>query len=278
MLPSGRFTVSLPEGALRPEDRDIIFRTDGRPEPVPAQQLKLKSDIEETLTTLQIIFPPQGQRTWTLFGWTLTPAEAHGPRRFEEYRYKLFGLAQVGLEEYPSVETAQLALTGLQNEIVRREGPRTKNTYMRRLGLWALFLAATAAIAYLVIRNNDGFSAQLFAMKNLFLVWTGTMIGTWLSFGIRKPVITLADLGSLESDMVEPPLRLIFTGLIAITFGFVFMSGMVNVKIGSLDTLQLLNHGSIALVIGMLLGVSEQALPGALTRRSSQFSTEVAGK
>jgi len=278
MLPPGRFTVSLPEGALRPEDRDIIFRTDGRPEPVPAAQLKLKSDIEDTLTTLQIIFPSQKREPWSLFGWTLTPGEGHGTRRFEEYRYKLFGLAQVGLEDYPSVETAQLALAGLQNEVVRREGPRIKNGYMRRLGLWALMLGGITAIAYLMVRNNDGFSVQLFAMKNLFLLWTGAMIGTWLSFGIRKPVITLADLGGLESDMVEPPLRLLFTGLIAITFGFIFLSGMVNVKIGTLDTVQLLNHGSIALAIGMLFGISEQALPGALTRRSSQFVSEVGGK
>ncbi|MEA2874227.1 MAG: hypothetical protein QOH67_4203 [Hyphomicrobiales bacterium] len=319
----GRFKVDLPPELIHvASPRDIIFRLDDRPGAVPAEQLKLKTDIEETLTTLQVIFPERQASgsifwKWLKSGFVDSPdpiqggssqarvtagvtvphdsdvgrpvrpppepgagsaAKTQDQRRFQEYQLKLWSLAQVGLQGEASPDTARLALTALQNEILRQEGPRIKNTYMTRLGLFAFAFAAAAAIAYLAIRNNDGFSVQLFAMKNLFLLWTGTMIGTWLSFGIRKPVITLADLGGLESDMVEPPLRLLFTGLIAITFGFIFMSGMVNVKIGTLDTVQLLNHGSIALAIGMLFGVSEQLLPGALTRRSSQFLSEVGGK
>jgi hypothetical protein len=223
------------------------------------------------------MFPSHG-RSWSFCGWSITAAEPDGQNRFDEYRYKLFGLAQVGLEGYPSVETAQLALAGLQSEIVRREGPRIKNNYMRRLGRWALVFGGAAAIAYLVIHNNRGFSIQLAAFNNFFLLWTGTMIGAWLSFGLRKPTITLSDLAGLETDMVEPPLRLLFTGFIALTIAFIFQIGMVNVVIGGLKTNELMAHGLTALVIGLLLGVSEQALPGALTRRASQFVTEFGGK
>jgi hypothetical protein len=104
------------------------------------------------------------------------------------------------------------------------------------------------------------------------------MVGTWLSFGLRKPIISFQDLRGLEDDMVEPAFRLLFTGLIAIVIAFIFDSRMVNVSIGLLNSADLLAHGSTALLIGMLVGVSEQALPGALTRRASQFVTEVGGK
>jgi len=110
------------------------------------------------------------------------------------------------------------------------------------------------------------------------VLWTGTMIGTWLSFGIRRAKITFKDLGAMEDDMVEPAIRLIFTGLIAVTIGFIFICGMVTVSVGSLSSVQLLEQGRSALLIGMLLGVSELALPSALTRRASQFVSGIAGK
>jgi hypothetical protein len=134
------------------------------------------------------------------------------------------------------------------------------------------------AVAYLVVRNNGGFSVLLSAYRNMLLVWTGTMLGTWLSFGLRRPILAFIDLGALEADMVEPAIRLIFTGLIAITIAFIFTCGMVNVVIGGLNSAALFLHGSTALLIGILLGVSEQALPGALTRRAAQFVSEIGGK
>ena len=90
--------------------------------------------------------------------------------------------------------------------------------------------------------------------------------------------MTFRDLSALESDMVEPAIRLIFTALLAGSIAFIFIVEMVRVNIGGLDTAALLTLGSRALLIGILLGVSEQALPGALTRRASQFVTEFTGR
>jgi hypothetical protein len=149
---------------------------------------------------------------------------------------------------------------------------------MKVLGAYAAAFGLAVFVAYLIARNNAGFSVQISMLRNLLLVWTGTMIGTWLSFGIRRPVLTVSDLGNLEADMVEPPIRLIFTGLIAVTISFMFVCGLVNISVGGLKSTEILGHGTSAMLIGMLLGVSEQALPGALTRRASQFVSEVAGK
>jgi hypothetical protein len=128
------------------------------------------------------------------------------------------------------------------------------------------------------LRNNPQLSQLLYEFRNLFVLWTGTMIGTWLSFGLRRPKVSFKDLGAIEDDMVEPAIRLVFTGLIALTIAFIFICKMVNVNVGGLSSADLFAHGSSALLIGMLLGVSEQALPGALTRRASQFVSEIGGK
>ena len=199
-------------------------------------------------------------------------------RRYLAYQIKLLGIAQTGLQTPADPNSARLSLEALHADILLREGPRVKNNYMIHLGVAAAALAAVSAVLYLVLRNNPQASYLLYAYRNLFVLLTGTMIGTWLSFGLRRPRIVFKDLSALEEDMMEPAVRLIFTGLIAIAIAFVFATEMVNINIGGLNSARLLDKGSSALLIGMLLGVSELALPGVLTRRASQFVSEVGGK
>jgi hypothetical protein len=264
----GRFVVELPDRNDPETGRDIDFSVTPAATPVPPGQLDLKADIEDTLTTLQVIFPEQPGML----------ATAPPPARFDQYRTKLYSLAQVGLQGDAEPTAGRQALVALHNEILRREGPRVKNGYMKRLGISAAIFGGGAFIIYLILHNNPDFSVHLTAFKNFFLLWAGTMVGAWLSFGIRRPILTVSDLGNLETDMVEPPIRLIFTGLIVVAIAFIFLCGMVNIVIGGLKSSDLLLHGSTAWLIGILLGVSEQALPGALTKRASQFVNEVAGK
>jgi hypothetical protein len=271
----GRFQVRLPgedpaRDDSKSDQRDIIFEKMSGP--VPADQLKFKAEVEDTLTTLQVIF--QEKKIWKIGQSGKTPYQ----RQFEEYRGKLRTLAQVGLAGDADPNAGSQALKTLQSEILRREGPRIKNAYMKVLGTWAVAFGVLTAVAYLVARNNSSFSLLLSSFRNTFLVWTGTMIGTWLSFGLRRPILAFDDLGALESDMVEPAVRLVFTGLIAITIALIFHSGMVHVSVGGLSSANLFAQGSTALLIGILLGVSEQALPGTLTRRAAQFVSEVGGK
>ncbi len=60
------------------------------------------------------------------------------------------------------------------------------------------------------------------------------MIGCWMSFGIRNVQLTFADLGRPESDLLQPNIRLVFTGLLAVTLGLIFTVGMVQVEVGGL--------------------------------------------
>jgi hypothetical protein len=266
----GAFEIRRPDQSEMEEGiswQEIIFLTKLPP---PPDQLKLRADIGTTLMTLRAIFRDKNEGTCPK---TMTATQ----RRYAAYRDKLVGIAQIGLQTPADPNSARQWLEELRADILLREGPRVKNSYMGNLGVAAAALAAVSAVVYLLLRNNPQVHL-LYAYRNLFVLLTGTMIGTWLSFGLRRPKIEFKDLSALEEDMMEPAVRLIFTGLIAITIAFVFATGMVNVNIGGLSSARLLDDGSSALLIGMLLGVSELALPGVLTRRASQFVSEVGGR
>jgi hypothetical protein len=271
----GAFRVALPDPANDYDKtiswREIIFNVTGELIPTPPAQLSLKADIEATLTTLQVIFRDKGGE---LHPKTLTLNQ----RRFQAYQHKLLGIAQSGLQTPADPESARKWLESLQAEILMQEGPRVKSGYMATLGLAAVISATISATIYLMVRNNPDFSKLIYSFRNFFVLWTGTMIGTWLSFGIRRAKIAFKDLGNLEEDKVEPGIRLIFTGFLAFTIAFIFICGMINVNVGGVSSDHLMTQGSSALLIGLLLGVSEQALPGTLTRRASQFVSEIGGK
>lgn len=275
----GAYRVTIPDPAEASDRgiswREIIFNVTGDLIPVPPDQLKLKADVEGALTTMDVIFPREKSEADEP---ALPQKMTLDQRRFREYQTKLLGIAQVGLQTPADPDSARQSLESLQADILIREGPRVKNGYIRKLGSAAAIIAIGALIVYLIVRRHDEFSVLMTAYRNILAVWVGTMIGTWLSFGIRRPKIVFKDLGALEDDMVEPAIRLVFTGMIATAIFFIFACGMVSVKIGGLNSDAIMSHGSTAFLIGMLLGVSEQALPGVLTRRASQFVSELSGR
>jgi hypothetical protein len=212
----GAFVIKRPDQSDMEEGtswQEIIFITIITPP--PPDQVKFRADIGTTLMTLRAIFSDKNEGTRPK---TMTATQ----RRYAAYQDKLLGIAQIGLQTPADPNSARQYLEELRADILLREGPRVKNNYMKKLGVAAAALAAVSAVVYLVLRNNPQASHLLHAYRNLFVLLTGTMIGTWLSFGLRRPKIEFKDLSALEEDMMEPAVRLIFTGLIAITIAFVF--------------------------------------------------------
>ena len=78
------------------------------------------------------------------------------------------------------------------------------------------------------------------------------MAGAWLSFATRKVEIMLTDLISIEEDRVEPSLRLIYVGLVAIVLSGFVVSGVINVQIGHYSAKELVKSGLIAIVFGAM--------------------------
>lgn len=210
--------------------------------PVPEEMLALKAEIEGALPVIRAVFSDQ-QLTY-------------------HFR-RLFSLAQMGLAAGRVVE-AKHALEDLKREILMIKAKPIKSRHLRTLGKWAVLFGGFSSL----LGTLTFLSAGNAFIANCFYIFTGTMAGVWVSFGIRKKTITFEQLAQIEEDQMDPPLRLIFTGILAITFGLFFHFDLVEITIGSWSTKELSTSPGSALLLGILCGIGEQSLPNAIAGKS----------
>lgn len=175
----------------------------------------------------------------------------------KKYFDKLLSLSQVGLVPDPAqTKASNLALEKLREEIVLVEGRRIKNSYMKTLGINAVILATlvsiVAGVAYLF--------TQLPWIGSVWAVAIGSLAGTWVSFGARKFEICFEDLASLESDKMNPWIRLVYICVASLIFMLFMNTGLIEVKIGDIDTASALVNMKSALVIGLMCGLVESKI------------------
>ncbi|MGO7683457.1 hypothetical protein ACC696_01950 [Rhizobium ruizarguesonis] len=226
-------------------------------------QLAFKSAIEATELVVRSIFPA-----------TLGEKDKS---RLSAYIDRLVLVAKYGLQAESPSKVAQSALVEYQKSVTYREGPAVKNKYMIELGVAALlFLAISLATYVLVLEVVPlGKYQSLVRNANFLLVWAGAMVGAWLSFGIRNIELAFSNLGRLEADLLKPPIRLVFTGLLAVVLSLIFVLEVVQFKIGQLDTSHILTSELTAILIGLFCGIGEQVLPTTVGRRATQFLSQV---
>lgn len=226
----------------------------------PQDQRDLKSEAERALTILKALYRRQIDGA-----------------KLKETVAKLVALCQVGLVgPNASPAVAIDALRALEADIVEREAGPIKNQYMRKLGAWALGFAAIGFLAYLVCdQNPEAIIDQVYRYRTVFLVWTGSMAGAWASFASRKVTLSFADLIALEEDRIEPPLRLIFVGVLTTILALVFTTGVADVEVGTFKASLLVHSGSIATLLGAFAGLAEKVLPSAVMSRANSVITAV---
>jgi hypothetical protein len=226
----------------------------------PQDQRDLKSEAERALTIVKALYRR------TVDGAKLKEAVA-----------KLVALCQVGLVgPNASPAVAMDALRALEADIVEREAGPIKNQYMRKLGAWAFGFAAVGFFLYLVCdQNPKTVIDQVYRYRTVFLVWTGSMAGAWASFASRKVTLSFADLISLEEDKIEPPLRLIFVGVLTTILALIFTTGVADVEVGTFKASALMHSGSIATLLGAFAGLAEKVLPSAVMSRASSVITAI---
>jgi len=201
-----------------------------------------------------------------------------GKSRLNEYLRALKGVATVGLtgSDPTQVQLGRLALAGLKDEFVSREAGFVKNAYVLRLGVSALVAVVLSTCAYLIVQAEWP-GSTLDTYRNFFLLSIGTAIGTWLSFSLRRVVLTFGDLAALEDDRLRPELRVAF--MIALTFviGLLFWTTAVQVAIGGFKS-DFASDAPSALLIGALCGIAERAMATAVAKRADDFAAGVGGR
>ncbi|MGO8738289.1 hypothetical protein [Rhodoblastus sp.] len=236
--------------------------------PVPTKKapdtyVALMLRFDQTLSVLRTLFPEE---------------DAPSVKKFDEYFGRLAELARTALgQDQPHLGV--LGLQTFQDEVVMREGGRIKNNYAVKLGLLAAVFGALATVVFLLSKTSYLNLKDAITYPNLFLMLLGCFLGTWLSFSIRKPVLTFPELAVPEEDQLHPAVRLLFVAGLTVVVFLLLATDVVKVTIGSFDTGALLGSsgGMKAILIGCFCGIGEKALPRVLSKRSDQFVVAIGG-
>jgi hypothetical protein len=272
------FTVR-PEPEAGPLFKDLRINT--RDVRIPDDKGRLKVEIDAALTVTKIVF---GERENAVSRWTYIIGQ-HETRttavrtRFSEYIVQLLGIAQVGLMNTDPTQAAfaRQDLARYKGEFRDREAGTVKNRHIRRLGYCCLLAVLVLTVGYVLARAcQPGTIPRDF--RNFFLLAIGTAVGTWLSFSLRRQILTFDDLAVLEEDRLDSGIRVLFMiGLVTVS-GLLFWAQAVNVALGDLDSAVALHaHGAWSLLIGMLAGIAERALATAVSRRATDFAAALGG-
>lgn len=250
-MPKGAFLVS-PDPPDDPGARTIMFRTapdlDG---PIPDEQLALQDAVERTLVVLESLFP-------------------NGNARFFDYYRPLLSLAQAGLVgPHAQPELARRGLLQLQDQVVVAEAAIVKNRYMKQLGMRAILLGAPALFLGAILRVFVPHSA----LEAFLYLWASTMVGVWLSFGARKTTLGFFDLHILEDDRLEPTVRLVFAGVLALLAGLVFSVKITTLTVGQVDFATFETDPRLAALLGAFAGLGEKLLSQSVAKKAGDFMT-----
>jgi hypothetical protein len=226
----------------------------------PDDQLALKNDLEAAEAALKVLYPEESLRL----------------PRFRE----LLSLAQVGLEgDNAEPKVAASALANLKQSILVTEGGARKNRYLKKLGTWAAIFAAPPLVLAIVLRyvrpclgvNLKCGNAEIDLLATFSLLWCGAMIGAWLSYGLRTEDLTFEELTTPEEDRLEPGVRLLFVGALALVVGLALYLGILEVSFGKISSHDFMRRGGLALLIGILMGTSERKLSGQVIKLAGKL-------
>ena len=194
------------------------------------------------------------------------------PETYTHYLNELVLLAQmaIGSEEcHPKLAKSGLEI--FKSKILNREGRILKSGYMKDLGLKALIFGGLPLVMGIVLDFSKCYQficANCLASYNLPLLWTGTMLGVWISFAISRPSLSFEELAIMEKDYLSPELRLLFTGALSVVFFYLFIEQAVVIKFGSLSTTDISKYPISAFLIGVILGINEKILGSTLIKKT----------
>ncbi|MBE0662828.1 MAG: hypothetical protein IH597_10185 [Bacteroidales bacterium] len=263
-MAKGYYIVSeIPKGTKK----DLVINlASSEPEVIPIEQQELIVAIAETLEVITALYESDDDSFHLCFD-------------------RIKNLASLGLVgDNAQPQQAFVYLEQFRNEITNKEGGHVKNKYLKELGRLALIYGlppfVVGMLFYSLVYLNNHFDCLNLLISpnsliaNLLILWSGVMVGVWLSFAITKTYIEFKDLTIIEKDRLEPSLRLIFTGILGIIFSLLFITKIIVINIGSLSSSMIEDQPIPAFVLGVLLGLNEKILGSTIKKKSKEMFTK----
>jgi hypothetical protein len=168
----------------------------------------------------------------------------------------------------------KLALKGFRDYFVTREAGYVKNSYVFALGVWSVSALVLSLLLYLLIPILPSIRDLIGNYRNFFLLFAGVSIGTWLSFALRRVVLSFSDLAVLEEDRLKPQYRILFMIALSLVIGF-FYTHAIEITIGGFKAS--MGQGSAAFLIGALCGIAERTIASAVSKRADDLAAGIGG-
>lgn len=259
----------VPKDPPDPNDHnavDIFFGLVEATTSPPKDQMDLQDTIGQVLETVKTLYlRDNGEQS----------------AKFRLFYVRLFRLAQLGLEGNAMPDVAKAALERVIDDLIRTEGPRVKNLHLKGLAIAGALLAVVPLIIYVALRlgalattlSQLGVNAKVTA--SFMMIWVGCFVGVWLSYALRKGVFKLRDLIVSDDDYLWPITRLVFAGLLSNIIGLLLFYDVIKIAIGPLSLNQFANNPSIALLLGIVLGINELLLPSSVTNKTRDLLDKI---
>lgn len=256
---------------LGPDDFNIQPRP-GLTQPIPSDQRELQKEIYRTHGTLKLL-AEQGvfeKRTklprWRLPWKRRKPADGAGgagapeaaeqceqDRMLKEFRTRLRQIAATGLEgTFVQLEQAVEAHEDLRRELLLRTGNTVKYHYLVILAFWAAVGLLAGLAVYTLSPSTEA--------KGYGLLVVGAVVGAWLSVASTRWSVAFEDLPDFLDSRVEPAVRILFVVVLAFAVGVALQAKLLQIMLGGVDLATFVGSAPVALLLGLVTGVSERAL------------------
>jgi hypothetical protein len=267
------------------DDFNIEPRADLR-QPIPPGQRELQHEIYRTHGTLKLLAEQGvfGKRP-RLLRWralwnrskapegagdagTQQPAEeGEKDRMLKEFRTRLLQIAKTGLTgSFVQMEQAVEAHQDLRRELLTRKGNTVKYHYLAILACWA-------AIGLLV-----GFAVYILSpwtgAKAYGLLVMGAVVGAWLSVASTRWSVAFEDLPDFLDSRVEPAVRILFVVVLVCAVGVALQAKLLQIRLGGVDLATFIDSAPVALLFGLVTGVSERALATRFIESARTLATK----
>lgn len=251
-------------------------------EATPENQEAAKTDFEQFAMVLRVAFQKQE------------------PSLFREYFERLLSTAQATFTSHGFFQSPLNDLELFKREVVQIAGSRIKSRYTGQLTQSVAIASVVIILVGIVVQaaaswTTAGFSdpnqvpaphitntrtamhgvlawKAEYSFANTGLLLAGAMWGLLFASMTRNIDPTFDTLITPDADLMEPWVRLLFFGIPALVIALMFQTGLVAISFGnSVSTLQINENAVVAVLIGLLLGIAERALPGEVEQWSKKI-------
>lgn len=210
----------------------------------------------------------------------------------KNYVHQLKEIAEEGLLSRELTGYAVRKLDLFKEAFVQREADRVKNQHVKALGAWVVFFAAVLlllAVLLEVVVWNWG-AATLATVRddaptiyaklagdtqNFLFLAIGASVGAWMSFTLRKVELGFDELILLEPDRLNPSARIIFVIILTLVVGGILQLGWLSISFADGKGLTPDDGPGPAMLLGILCGIAERTLSGAVVGRADSVSSVI---